>query len=316
MPGGETVAEARPRPARRGCRGGWRARRARERGSGDQLTALDTGANGPRRVECHQSPDNDYRRGDRDPPESQRASCLSSAPPPRLDRHRQLNDRLDSSYKYIYDRQQLLAVRHQLDGDASRGVTDILQRNLPAHLIRRHGLSQPCGAEGGDPQTISLGPAQPRLSGRIPAQLPRPTLDQTRRPDNHTGAIKHHITLELLNIQSLLPKLPDIRQETQQSKADILCFTETNLKTDTPDRLVSLPGYNIYRRDRVLGRKKSGGGVAIFTKNNYQVTRADSSLPTCSSSHAEPLWLNVKLDRRRSSIIGLIYRPPSTQGRI
>ena len=193
MPGGETVAEARPRPARRGCRGGWRARQARERGSGDQLTALDTGANGPRRVECHQSPDNDYRRGDRDPPESQRASCLSSAPPPRLDRHRQLNDRLDASYPYIYDRQQLLAVRHQLDGDASRGVTDILQRNLPAHLIRRHGLSQPCGAEGGDPQTISLGPAQLRLSGRIPAQLPRPTLDQTRRPDNHTGAIKHHI---------------------------------------------------------------------------------------------------------------------------
>ena len=120
------------------------------------------------------------------------------------------------------------------------------------------------------------------------------------------------ITLQLLNVQSLLPKLPDVCSELRQRDSHILCYTETNLKTGTPDRLVNLPGYNIFRRDRIIGRKKSGGGVAIFTKETLQVTRVDSSLPACSRSHTETPWLNIKLDKRRSTIIEAIYRAPST----
>ena len=58
MPGGETAAGARSRrPARRGRRGGWRARRARERGGGEQLTAPGIGVpDGPCRVECQPAP--------------------------------------------------------------------------------------------------------------------------------------------------------------------------------------------------------------------------------------------------------------------
>ena len=37
------------------------------------------------------------------------------------------------------------------------------------------------------------------------------------------------IVIELLNIQSLFPNLPDIRAELHQRDADILCYTETNL---------------------------------------------------------------------------------------
>ena len=138
MPGGKTVAETRPRPARRGCRGGWRARRARERGSGEQLTVFSTGADGPRRVECYQSPDTDYRRGNRDPAESRQARRLPSEPL-RLEQHNQHHPaRRDTPPKASYNRIQLLTVRDRLNGDSARGVAETIRRHLPAQLIRRH----------------------------------------------------------------------------------------------------------------------------------------------------------------------------------
>ena len=93
--------------------------------------------------------------------------------------------------------------------------------------------------------------------------------------------------------------------------SDVLCFTETNLKTGTPNRFLSLPGYQIFRQDRKLGRKKSGGGVAIYIRDGLHATRiATPASPT--QSHTESLWLSVKLSERRATTIGCIYRPPST----
>ena len=124
---------------------------------------------------------------------------------------------------------------------------------------------------------------------------------------------QHGISVELLNVQSILPKLPDIRAEHQQDGgADILCFTETHIRTGTPDHLVSLPGYKVYRRDRLVGRKKSGGGVAIYVREDMQVNRLSLTTRAGSSSHVESLWVKVKVSKRRSVTVCLIYRPPST----
>ena len=180
MPGGGTVAGARlRRPARRGCRGGWRARRAREAGSSDQLTAPDTGANGPRRVECHQPPNKDYRRGDSGPAECRRASCLSSAPP-QLDSHNRQTDRparSDTSLTFAYDRPHLLAVRNQMDEDASRGVAEVIRLNLPAHLT-----SQIC-------RRGRRAPASLRRNGAVPGRTPAADPD---RPQGVVGPGPSH----------------------------------------------------------------------------------------------------------------------------
>ena len=61
-----------------------------------------------------------------------------------------------------------------------------------------------------------------------------------------TGAF---IKVELLNIQSLLPKLPGIRADVEQRHPDVLRFTETNLKPATPDRLFAVEGYRLFCRD-------------------------------------------------------------------
>ena len=130
--------------------------------------------------------------------------------------------------------------------------------------------------------------------------------------------VDSNITIELLNVQSLLPKLPHIVGELQQrSKSvdnDILCFTETNLKSGTPNHFINLPGYNVFREDRKLGRKKSGGGVAIYIRNSFRATRIATPAPPIQS-HTESLWLSVKLNDKRAMTIGCIYRPPSTTTR-
>ena len=183
--------------------------------------------------------------------------------------------------------------------------TQTLQISAPAAASTAPPLCPPSQRSGG------AGDPANRTAVDGGATTARPDNVQLRDPATRVAAT-NNIVLELLNIQSLLPKMPDVRSELQQRDADILCFTETNLRNGTPDRLLSIPGYNVFRRDREVGRKKSGGGVAVFARETLQVTRADASLPTCSRSHAETLWISIKLDKRRSAIIGLIYRPPST----
>ena len=63
--------------------------------------------------------------------------------------------------------------------------------------------------------------------------------------------------VELLNIQSLLPKQPDVQADLDRRHTDRLRFTESNLGPSTPGSLVTVDAYCLLRRDRVLGRKKA-----------------------------------------------------------
>ena len=118
------------------------------------------------------------------------------------------------------------------------------------------------------------------------------------------------LTIQLLNIQSLLPKMPDILADVSTNGPDILCYTETNLKVTTPDRFVTIPGYTVHRSDRITGRKKSGGGVSIYVKANMETSMIMKT--SNRTSHVEHIWVKSKISERRSVIIGCIYRPPAT----
>ena len=129
MPGGETVTEARSRrPARRGRRGGWRARRARERGGGDQPSALGTGApDGPCRVGCQLTVDLNGSHGRPLARTAAGSEETVTALTPRL----------------TYSRAQLLAVRDRSDRGVDRGVTTTIGRCLPARAPHRRCLTEP-----------------------------------------------------------------------------------------------------------------------------------------------------------------------------
>ena len=179
----------------------------------------------------------------------------------------------------------------------------------PAYLggPRHGGEMHPSESPASEPDRCLLRPA--RISERQTRHAYSPDSTETVPADGHTSA---SIKVELLNIQSLLPKLPDVRADVEQRHPDVLCFTETNLKPSTPDRLVTIDGYRLFRRDRVLGRKKSGGGVAVYVRDGLQVDKIAVSSSLRSESHVEAIWLKVKFDSKKAVLLGCLYRPPTS----
>ena len=287
MPDGETVAGARlRRPARRGVRGGWRVRRAKARESGDHLTALGAGA-----------PDGPCRIG---------------------------------RQTLVYDRRCLLAVRDKLDREAAHGVAQTIRSSLPARLsclIRRSCHSnQSANTNATQLQRTLIYPVRlteqqtlRKYAAAVDAKKPtNPTYKSVpevnvkeRDCDQAIQKSRVNMSLELLNVQSLLPKLPDIRADVCDRSPEMLCYTETNLKSTTPNRLAIIQGYQLFRQDRKTGRKKSGGGVAIYVKEHLSASKITIK-PSTSNSHLEALWVKVKIDNKKVATVACVYRPPSS----
>lgn len=70
-----------------------------------------------------------------------------------------------------------------------------------------------------------------------------------------------------LNIQSIISKTEQLEHLLTDSNIDYLCLTETWLTLNTPTSVFTVPGYNVYRRDRSKGK---GGGVLIYMKDSIQ----------------------------------------------
>ena len=89
-----------------------------------------------------------------------------------------------------------------------------------------------------------------------------------------------------------------------------ICVTETWLSSTVPDSNITIPGFNLFRKDRT---DTSGGGVCIYLKS----TIPSNYLDYCDQSGVESLWVSArphKLPRQITSIIfAVIYH--STRNR-
>lgn len=85
----------------------------------------------------------------------------------------------------------------------------------------------------------------------------------------------------------------------------MLFLNETFLKPDIPDSLYAVPGFTIYRCDRV---SKCGGGVLAFVNQDLRVKRRAD----LENAHWEIIWLEVFPFKSKGRLfISGIYRPPS-----
>ena len=83
--------------------------------------------------------------------------------------------------------------------------------------------------------------------------------------------------LASLNIVSLRKYLQELETILYEYNVDIMTLNETRLEPLVDDKEVAIPGCKIYRRDR----KKYGGGVAIYVKDNLpepKISLRDSNL--------------------------------------
>ena len=67
-------------------------------------------------------------------------------------------------------------------------------------------------------------------------------------------------TILSANVRSLPKKVDEIEQIALLNSVGAICITETWLSPEIPDSSISIPGYNLFRRDRI---EAPGGGVCV-----------------------------------------------------
>ena len=113
----------------------------------------------------------------------------------------------------------------------------------------------------------------------------------------------------MLNIQSLLPKTTSLQHDQlRRFDFDFYVLTETWLRSATASRLVTFPGYSLYRADRP--GDAGYGGVAVLARDSYRVTAINQPSSDCPDCRLESLWLRVKPAAGRHFTIAAVYRPP------
>ena len=104
-----------------------------------------------------------------------------------------------------------------------------------------------------------------------------------------------------LNVQSILPKLDIIKCES--IAYDILVFTESWLKPDTPNEKLIIDNFKSpFRKDRC---DRPGGGVLIYTRDSIQSKRRTD----LEMQDLEAVWVEITI-KSKKILIGGFYRPP------
>ncbi len=109
------------------------------------------------------------------------------------------------------------------------------------------------------------------------------------------------------NACSHVPKLVEVNILINTFSVDILCITEMWLNYSVTDAEVSLENYNIFRGDRLSGRR--GGGVALYVKSEL-LARCFSLGFNTDSSFAEVVACQIPHPSKLLTVIG-VYRSPT-----
>lgn len=128
-----------------------------------------------------------------------------------------------------------------------------------------------------------------------------PVVDSLSTPLEFSN--RHGLGFLHVNARSLIPKLDIFSAWFLIAKPDVVVVSETWLKPSTPDNVINIAGFNVFRCDR----KGRAGGTAIYVSEKLQVTVLHSvSIPR----QLEFLAVQIVLGNSPLTIIGC-YRPPS-----
>ena len=103
-----------------------------------------------------------------------------------------------------------------------------------------------------------------------------------------------------ININSLLPKIDELKRIANKTKAAIIGITESKLDHTVPDLKVNLSGYDILQCDR----NRYGGGIACYVRKDFCfATRA------LNCKEIENTIFDIILPKSKPITIGIFYRP-------
>lgn len=105
------------------------------------------------------------------------------------------------------------------------------------------------------------------------------------------------------NLSSLKAKFDELLCTVQQQNPQIICITETFLKSTDPDSLVNIPNYKLFRQDR---KHADGGGVSIYISNSITAQFSVTQLPV-EIPNIEILVLRLSTQNFKVHV-GCVYR--------
>ena len=128
--------------------------------------------------------------------------------------------------------------------------------------------------------------------------------------NDHIGLI-----VGCMNVRSLLNAIDLVRPTFQNSKFQILGFSETWLNQKIDSSLVHMNNYVLHRQDRNFTSSnneiKKGGGICLYVDMNLKTKSMHLKELNISNPNIECQWLEICHDHQRNIIIGNLYRPPN-----
>ena len=104
-----------------------------------------------------------------------------------------------------------------------------------------------------------------------------------------------------LNTRILLQKFDELRILAVNTKVAVIGITECWLDASVTDSEINITDYSILRRDR----NREGGGVCIYTRNDFIFKLRDDICTTL-----ETVWAELYLPKTKPILIDVCYRPP------
>lgn len=108
-----------------------------------------------------------------------------------------------------------------------------------------------------------------------------------------------------INAQSIPSHYDEFFELFSDGTADIIAVSETWFKPSLQSCLYSLPGYDLFRNDRI---GKGGGGVAVYVRSQFVTTVLHSS-PQPYTLSPEFLFVEIRAGPD-PLLLGVVYRPP------
>ena len=117
------------------------------------------------------------------------------------------------------------------------------------------------------------------------------------------------------NARSLYNKLDQLRIVLNDYLPHVFCISETWLKEQIPDGMVSIPDYSFVRLDRLVknpqGYTKRGGGVIMYILNGLDYKVMEQPHFTVSDHDLECTTVRINRKCTRPMYIVNLYRPPN-----
>ena len=105
-----------------------------------------------------------------------------------------------------------------------------------------------------------------------------------------------------LNINSLLPKIDELRDIAKRTKAAVIGISESKLDSTVLDPEIYIDNYEILRFDR----NRHGRGVACYIRSDISY-KLNSLLP----NEIENITFDILMPHTKPITVGIIYRPPN-----